>query len=313
MKIKCPGCQTVLQVPDTAAGKVVKCRCGKQMRAPGGAASPQSAPQAPRGQAPAARPQAGARPAGPAATGAPGGYVSPFAAPPQQSSGGLLDELTDSDLAPIKAVAKPGAKAPMKKHGAATEKLLQEASGSGDRRADGLLASGEAPRPGFLTFIGVVNAFWGIVCIGLFLLFVGLLGMVEALEGEIPNAGEGIVFYLLAAAMAVLAVISFATCVACFTRGAVSWYIVLFSYGWGLADRVFQAVQILIEDGADGRMIGKGLGILIGIGVWAWLHGEEVRSYYGTDSEKVWKIVTVDIAGFVCAGILWGAIFALGV
>jgi len=34
MKIKCPACQAVLSIPADAAGKVVKCPCGKQLRAP---------------------------------------------------------------------------------------------------------------------------------------------------------------------------------------------------------------------------------------------------------------------------------------
>ena len=34
MQIKCPSCQAVLNVPAGAAGKVVKCPCGKQLRAP---------------------------------------------------------------------------------------------------------------------------------------------------------------------------------------------------------------------------------------------------------------------------------------
>ena len=309
MKIKCPACQTVLQIPDTAAGKVVKCQCGKQMRAPGGPAKSAPAPQAPRPQAPAAQRPTPQSP-GPAQT-ASGGYVSPFAQPPQQASGGILDELTDTDLAPVKAVTMPGAKAPVQKHGAATEKLLREASGNSDRRAEGMLASGEAPRPGLLTFIGVVNGFWGFIAIGLLLLFVGVVGMVEALEGQIPGAAEGVAFFLITGALSVGAITSFATCIACFTRGAVSWYIVLFSYGWGLADRIFQAIQLLME-GENAGLVGKGIGILIGIGVWAWLHGEEVRAFYGTDSEKVWKIVVADVAGFICAGALWGAIMALG-
>ncbi|MEO1527909.1 MAG: hypothetical protein AAFX06_20955 [Planctomycetota bacterium] len=239
--------------------------------------------------------------------------MSPFLSPPTQQSGGILDELTDSDLAPVKAVAQPGAKPQVKPHGATAEKMLREASGNTDRRAEGLLATGEAPRPGLLIFIGVVNAFWGLVCVALFLLFVGLVGMVDALAGEVPDAGDGtgLVFYLLAALMAVLAVISFATCVACFTRGAISWYIVLFSYGWGVADRVFKVVDGVIENGVDAKMIGAGIGVLIGVAFWAWLHGEDVRDYYGTNAEPKWKIITVDVIGFVAAAILWGIVFVM--
>ena len=32
MKIKCPACNAILNMPAGAAGKVVKCPCGKQLR-----------------------------------------------------------------------------------------------------------------------------------------------------------------------------------------------------------------------------------------------------------------------------------------
>lgn len=35
MKFKCPGCQSFLTTPDSEAGKIVNCRCGKKLRAPG--------------------------------------------------------------------------------------------------------------------------------------------------------------------------------------------------------------------------------------------------------------------------------------
>ncbi|HBV66241.1 MAG TPA: hypothetical protein DEF45_24825 [Rhodopirellula sp.] len=40
MKIKCPACNTVLNIPAEAAGKIVKCPCGKQLRAPATAVGP---------------------------------------------------------------------------------------------------------------------------------------------------------------------------------------------------------------------------------------------------------------------------------
>ncbi len=41
VKLKCSGCETVLNVPDAARGKVVKCKsCGKPLKVPAGTASP---------------------------------------------------------------------------------------------------------------------------------------------------------------------------------------------------------------------------------------------------------------------------------
>jgi uncharacterized RDD family membrane protein YckC len=89
MKIKCPACGKVLSVPETAAGKVVQCPCGKQLRVPG-AATPQSG--APVSPAPGA-----ARPTG-SSVGSFGTDTSAF------------DELTDRDLEPVRSGANPLAK-----------------------------------------------------------------------------------------------------------------------------------------------------------------------------------------------------------
>ncbi|GAA5506641.1 RDD family protein [Novipirellula caenicola] len=100
MKIKCPACSAVLNIPESAAGKVVKCPCGKQLRAPGGAAKPAAtaaaaanpnrAPAAQRPTAPRPAPQ----PAGPSA-----GDFDPA----------MFDDLTDDDLKqPVLPVQRPG-------------------------------------------------------------------------------------------------------------------------------------------------------------------------------------------------------------
>ena len=90
MKIKCPACAKVLSVPDSAAGKVVKCPCGKQLRAP--AASPTSAstplgsrPQTPSSPVTGNKPKAAANSLDP----------------------GIFDELTESDLGPVQSAANP--------------------------------------------------------------------------------------------------------------------------------------------------------------------------------------------------------------
>lgn len=88
MQLKCPGCSRTLKVPDTAAGKVVKCPCGKQLRAPGGKSQ-------------AGEPSQGA--------GQPKAQPSNRPAPQQGASDGgfggvdamMFDELTDSDMQPV--------------------------------------------------------------------------------------------------------------------------------------------------------------------------------------------------------------------
>jgi hypothetical protein len=86
MQIKCPSCQAVLNIPPGAAGKVIKCPCGTQLRAPGtpatgassGTAAGAAAPQRPAPQRPA-----------------------PQGAAPSVGDAGLFDELTEGDMQPF--------------------------------------------------------------------------------------------------------------------------------------------------------------------------------------------------------------------
>lgn len=302
MKIKCPACQTVLQVPETAAGKVIKCSCGKQMRAPGGAPAAAAQPAQP----------AQTRPAAPAAPQASGGYVSPFAAPPQQESGGILDELTDTDLSPIRAVAKPGAKVAVQKHGAATEKMLQDAAGATGQKGKRSKITGPK-RPIFLTVLGVMHAIGAILVAGLLVVFLGAIEANDQLKAILPLIGvDGTLYYLVAAALGIVAGLSLAACASCFSRGATAWYVVLFSYGWAMTDSIFKVVAKMVEGEAVGISIANAAVVLLGGGaVWAWLHGKSVRGYFVTESEPVWKIVLVDIGGFIACSSLWGAIVVM--
>ncbi len=104
MKVKCPGCGKLLSIPDSAAGKVVKCSCGKQLRAPGGKPS-------------GGTPSGGTKPGGAKSGGKPAPAVGkpaasrPAAAPALDDE--LFGELTDQDLTPVKSVYSPGQKAPV--------------------------------------------------------------------------------------------------------------------------------------------------------------------------------------------------------
>lgn len=90
MKIKCPACAKILTIPESAAGKVVKCPCGKQLRAPGSATSV-SADNSTASTTPARSGQPASRPTpGPAA-------IDP----------GIFDDLTENDLQPVKAASNP--------------------------------------------------------------------------------------------------------------------------------------------------------------------------------------------------------------
>lgn len=114
MRIKCPSCATVLSIPESAAGKVVKCPCGTQLRAPAKAAGFASAPSGPRATAPLQRAKAPRRPA------------------PAQPDAGLFDELTEKDLRPSHSPTEESTKPAQP---SAASKLLQQAAADQKRVA----------------------------------------------------------------------------------------------------------------------------------------------------------------------------------
>lgn len=123
MKLKCPACAKLLQIPDAAAGKVVQCPCGKALRAP----TPTAAGSGPRPAAgsPMRSASAGSAPNQPAASrpttsgAVPVGRGGPAARGPvargpaargpaargpvakNPIDSGLFDELTEADSVPV--------------------------------------------------------------------------------------------------------------------------------------------------------------------------------------------------------------------
>jgi uncharacterized RDD family membrane protein YckC len=119
MKIKCPACSKVLNIPDSATGKVLKCPCGKKLKAPA-ASSPAAATSLAAKTVPAAR-----RPATSGSTG-----------PSNFDGDGFFDELTETDLQPVKAVNMPG-RAEVRDRSAGAKLLDQYSPGSGGVAAAG--------------------------------------------------------------------------------------------------------------------------------------------------------------------------------
>ena len=117
MNINCPTCSKVLSIPASAAGKVVKCPCGQQLKAPPAAGGSAPANVAAKAKStPAAQPKPAAQPA-----------ASAPAQPPSDS----FDQLTEDDYRPLTAVSNPGAKSLPPEMGENARKLLSEAADDG--------------------------------------------------------------------------------------------------------------------------------------------------------------------------------------
>ncbi len=309
MKIKCPGCSTVLNIPDSAAGKVVKCpSCSKQLRAPGGsAAAPKpAAPQRPAPQQRPATPQQ--RPA----------QQRPAAQRPQSPSAAaagldpdMFDELTENDLQPVSAVPRPGQASPNPyaspgAGGASKTDAMLKQYASEDVRTTGD-EDAKGPRPGLLIFLGIMNILWALGFFGVSLLLIGLVGMIPALGEEIPEA-EGTMLAIVIAAALAMGALSAATAVACFLNKSFCWYIMLFSYAYGFADRVFGAIGSFQDEEGGARIGGAVVGIVVGLSFWAFMHSDEVKAYYGTTRSGLGGMIVANILGLVIGGALGAAV-----
>jgi hypothetical protein len=221
----------------------------------------------------------------------------------------LFSELTTDDMQPVKTVGAistiPQYQAPSASSAAALKTYGGHEGGGG-----GASTQSHAPRPGTLTFLGIVNGVWaGIYFLGVLALFgLGALVAAAGAEGEEGAEGEAVaMFGLVVAGAIVLMLIAVAIAVSCFVRKKVCWYVVLAGYAFYFGDRIMGAVAAFQdEDGA--RAIGKSVGsIVVGILFWAYLHNAEARNFYGT-SDDLKMAVIPDILGLLSGLGLAGAI-----
>lgn len=180
MNVRCPGCSQILAIAAGSAGKVVRCGCGTQLRAPMSAAAPQSTPQStpqsptPRKGSPArtgspARPNAmqgiagGARSRSPVASAAAHAASGrAFAVQSALPTSNWMDDLTEADLQPIRPVAIPGRE--MVRPKASTDKHLAAQAGQMEKeeakRQKAIKAGAQKwllKSVGLLAFLGVIR------------------------------------------------------------------------------------------------------------------------------------------------------------
>ena len=195
MKIKCPACSAVLNIPETAAGKVVKCPCGKQLRAPGGAAKPAAAA--------AARPAAAANPNRAAAPQRPA-TQRPAPQPAGPSMGdfdpAMFDELTDDDLKqPVLPVSRPGVAPGPAPSGGGMNPYAVGAGGAMPSRSSGNIA-GIGKRISGALIDGLFNG------AGFFLAMILVFALAPAADGADEQVAAGIGLVLLLACAFIMSV-----------------------------------------------------------------------------------------------------------
>ncbi|MCG8650300.1 MAG: hypothetical protein MI861_10735, partial [Pirellulales bacterium] len=148
-----------------------------------------------------------------------------------------------------------------------------------------------------LIFLGIANILWAIIYLGGALLLLGLVSLIPALEEELPDGDAELMFIAIGGLLA-LGVLSVATTVACFVGKPPFWYIMLFSYGYGFADRVFGVVGRVMDGEAPRRIGGAVFGVVLGLSFWAFIHSDEVKAYYGTTKSSLVGLVIADVLGF---------------
>ncbi len=289
MKLKCPGCAKLLQIPDSAAGKVVKCSCGKQLRVP---AAKTAAPKAAAPKAAAPQRPAAARPA-PAAPAAPMGGDEDF-----------FNDLTETDLAPVKAVHQPGVKAATPSAGPSGMYLDGETGGGN-----------QVPRP-ILMYLGAVYSFltaagFSLVMLALF----GILGIFAAAAGpENEGSAEQKAAFATIAAMGTIAavplgfkiVIEIAAGACCFLRGKGPYATIVFTYAFSAALASALAITHLVN-GEFGPLVIWIPCDLLTIAFLVFMYFEKPRSYFG-DSVKIKHAIIHTVLGIVGWAALYGAL-----
>ncbi len=275
MKLKCPGCSKVLQVPDSAAGKVVRCQCGKQMRVPGGSVS--------------ASPSKGRSTA--AATGSRRSQAAPQGGGPGELDPGLFDELTEDDWRPVAAPRSGSAPAPTSSGGGTLFKQYAPPEEVDEAKKAG-------KQPGLLVFLGVINGIWAILYMLGTLAILGLVAMIPAIgaAGEMEE-GDGVLLTLAIGVLIFATVLSIATSVSCFVSNPICWYIVLFSYAFACGERLITVVDAIGAGNETSEVIGAVVALVIGFMFLAYLHGGAVRDFYRTGKHTLGTIATADGLG----------------
>lgn len=148
--------------------------------------------------------------------------------------------------------------------------------------------------------MGVINGLWSVVVLLGILAIFGLFAFFSGLnEGELDAAEVGGLMVVFVVASGVMLALTVATCVSCFTGKPACWYIVLFSYAYGFATRITGTISLFQEEPPVSKLIGAGVGLLVGLAFWIYLHQKEPRAFYGTRSAGLAGVIAVDVLGFL--------------
>jgi hypothetical protein len=339
MQLKCPGCSQLLNIPDAAAGKVVKCPCGKSLqvpaavakapvakapvakapvakapvaKAPGPAARAPTSPATttPRSSTTAARSAAATTPlastaTAPRAQSAVGSRPSPVAshAAPNPYAVSNDFDLTETDLAPVRGVVRPGQ---LKAAPKSNENELLRKYG---KEEGGYENSIEGSHPAALKSMGGSN-FISALFDGFILLL--LMGFTSAMPipPELGTAKGAMVVVMALFGGLDIAFLAGAG-VSCFLPYRQCWFYLLFAYAFGFMMRLTIFISALRwESSLLWILIVSSWLIFSGITL-AYLHTDEVRKFYDTRKVSKQMMFLFDGIGILLGGMFLTAFFLL--
>lgn len=175
----CPSCQQKLRVPVSAAGKMLKCKCGSAFRAPGGSAAPAPVPQ----------PVAAANPYAAPAVKAPAGSQSLGGAeqPPYDDPWSDLESNSSPSAVFHAGQGKQAAKAKPNSHLASARQELGGEVGGGDDGGSGMAAI----LSGIVMMVVAVVWFVGALMAGWIFFYppvLFVLGLISVIKGVLGRA-----------------------------------------------------------------------------------------------------------------------------
>ncbi|MEM6691734.1 MAG: hypothetical protein AAF664_20060, partial [Planctomycetota bacterium] len=225
-----------------------------------------------------------------------------------------FDELTDADMQPVKAVAVPGS-APQKTQKAAGEATPNPLLGDASNPATSSGSVGDGvTRPGLLYLIAFLNF---LAAGGSFLGALAVMGASAFLMTVWEDVGDPTeltaVVGIIIGVFVFSGVLALATAICAIVQNAKCWYLLLFSYAWGAAEKIFKGGDLLLgEGGFELREMGKLiLPLVVGIGFWVAIHGKDVQAFYGIQPSDRKKMIITDVAGFLVGSIMGVALILL--
>ncbi len=307
IQFKCPKCNNSISVPDAAAGKQGKCKCGNPVKVPGAPVQP-SAKSQPVSSSPSMSKAPASQVGGPTATG-PANINTAGAPKLDFLSGGtskaLFDQISNADL--TKTSVNPYAVGPSTGPSDASvlKKYVKEEGGK--KKKKGKKSNAEnvestIKASAILHFIGAV------VQIGVAVLLFAAGGLIAGFLGVNGAAGLGGLIILYAVVSFASGIWNVANGVGLLKRQTWGWWSTMIGFSYAIIDRLADtAMKIFLIKSAEPQSVG----FFVGVGVFVALCLVIAVSLSSVDGLRAFNVSTnAAVRRAIVLGV--GLVIALG-